>query len=103
MSVKLTSQRFQFMILFVILFAFRTFFGLSKLFYGRSDIENDALQTYLIGLKFYTTHLWPYFGPDQYDQTTGFHFQIAGALEGLMVGLPFWILKIPEAPFLFLN
>lgn len=103
MTVKLTSQRFQFMVLFVMLFVFRTFFGLSKLFYGRSDIENDALQTYLIGLKFYTTHVWPYFGPDQYDQTTGFHFQIAGALEGLMVGLPFWLLRIPEAPFLFLN
>jgi hypothetical protein len=101
--VKLTSQCFQFMVLFLILFVFRTFFGLSKLFYGRSDIDNDALQTYLIGLKFYTTHGWPYFGPDQYDQTTGFHFQIAGALEGLMVGLPFWILHVPEAPFLFLN
>ena len=103
MNVKLTTQRFQFMVLFAMLFVFRTFFGLSKLFYGRSDIENDAFQTYLIGLKFYTTHAWPYFGPDQYDQTTGFHFQIAGALEGLMVGLPFWLLHIPEAPFLFLN
>lgn len=103
MTVKITFPRFQFMVLFMMLFVFRTFFGLSKLFYGHSDIENDALQTYLIGLKFYITHSWPYFGPDQYDQTTGFHFQIAGALEGLIIGLPFWILKIPEAPFLFLN
>ncbi len=101
--MKLTINRFQFMILFVMLYVFRTFFGLSKLFYGDSDINRDALQTYLIGLKFYTTHNWPYFGPDQYDQSTGFHFQIAGALEGLMVGLPFWICHNPEAPFLFLN
>jgi hypothetical protein len=101
--MKVTINRFQFMVLFAMLYAFRTFFGLSKLFYGDSDINRDAFQTYLIGLKFYTTHNWPYFGPDQYDQTTGFHFQIAGALEGLMVGLPFWIWHIPEAPFLFLN
>jgi hypothetical protein len=101
--MKLTINRFQFMVLFVMLYVFRTFFGLSKLFYGDSDINRDALQTYLIGLKFYTTHNWPYFGPDQYDLTTGFHFQIAGALEGLMVGLPFYIRSIPEAPFLFLN
>jgi hypothetical protein len=101
--MKLTINRFQFMVLFVMLYVFRTFFGLSKLFYGDSDINRDALQTYLIGLKFYTTRNWPYFGPDQYDLTTGFHFQISGALEGLMVGLPFYICPIPEAPFLFLN
>jgi len=35
--------------------------------------------------------------------TTGFHSQLPGALEGLTVGLPFYLLPIPEAPFLFLN
>ncbi|MBM3404153.1 MAG: hypothetical protein FJY10_04605 [Bacteroidetes bacterium] len=61
--------------------------------------EEDELQIYLLGLKFYTTGLWPYFGPDVvYTQT-----QIPGALQGLLVGLPFYLWPIPEAPFLLLN
>jgi len=72
-------------------------------FFGTSEPERDALQTYLIGLKFYTTGAWPYYGPDQYLMTRNFHTQIPGALEGLVVGLPFHILPLPEAPFLLLN
>ena len=34
---------------------------------------------------------------------TGFYAQIPGALEGLLIGLPFYLLPIPEAPFIFLN
>ena len=90
-------------LLLLFLFAFRTLFGLSLTFFGSNEIENDALQTYLIGLKSYTTGTWPTFGPDQYNLETNFHSQIPGALEGLAVGLPFYLLPIPEAPFLLLN
>jgi hypothetical protein len=83
--------------------AFRTFFGLCKPFYGAGEIDRDSLQTYLIGLKFYTTGAWPYFGPDLYRVDTGYHSQIAGALEGIVIGLPFHVLPIPETPFLVLN
>ena len=55
-------------------------------------------QIYLIGLKFYTTGAWPYFGPDVTPT-----IQIPGALQGLVVGLPLYVLPIPEAPYLLLN
>lgn len=97
------SNRSKFLLLFLFLFVFRTLFGLSLTFFGANDIENDALQTYLIGLKFYTTGDWPFFGPDQYLMDRDFFSQIPGALEGIVIGLPFQILPIPEAPFLVLN
>src|SRR5258708_40298347 len=92
------SKLLKFILLFFFLFAFRTAFGLSQPFFGV-----DELQTYLIGLKCYTTGTWPYFGPDLIVTETGFYTQIPGALEGLLVGLPFHLLPIPEAPFLLLN
>jgi hypothetical protein len=74
------------------LFFFRLFFGLS------TDIQFiDQHQIYLIGLKFYTTGAWPYFGPDVAAQ-----IQLPGALQGLTVGLPFFLCPIPEAPYLAL-
>jgi len=97
------SNRTKIILLLLFLFAFRTLFGLSLTFFGANEIENDALQTYLIGLKAYTTGTWPTFGPDQYNLATGFRSQIPGALEGCVIGLPFYLLPIPEAPFLLLN
>jgi hypothetical protein len=92
-----------FTLLFIPLFVFRVLFGLSLTFTGESEPEKDALQTYLIGLKFHTTGQWPFYGPDQYLMNQDFHTQIPGALEGFLIGLPFKVLPIPEAPFLFLN
>jgi hypothetical protein len=80
------------------LFLFRLGFGLSSEFWSA-----DERQIYLLGLKFYTTGQWPYFGPDLvlagYDHT----FQLPGALQSLLVGLPFFVLPLPEAPILLLN
>ena len=94
------SQRRILLLLFLGSFFFRLGFGLL-----RSQIwEIDQKQTYLIGLKCYTTGTWPYFGPDVNGaENKSFHSQIPGALEGLMIGLPFYVLPIPEAPFIFLN
>jgi hypothetical protein len=97
------SNKAKYLFLFVLLLAFRTLFGLSLNFFGGGEIGQDALQNYLIGLKFYTTGAWPYFGPDKYLLDTGYHFQVPGALEGLVIGLSFYLLPIPEAPFLLLN
>jgi len=97
MGVSL-SDRTKFILLFLFLLIFRILFGLSQPFYSP-----DELQTYLIGLKAYTNQLWPYFGPDLIVTETGFYTQIPGALEGLLVGGPFYLLPIPEAPFIFLN
>jgi hypothetical protein len=74
-------------------FLFRLGFGLCSEFWFE-----DEKQIYLIGLKFYSTGGWPYFGPDVTST-----IQIPGALQGLMVGLPFFVLRIPEAPYILLN
>ena len=59
----------------------------------------DYSQIYLMGLKYYTSGIWPYWGPD----ITYTFSQIPGALQGLLVGLPFYIWNVPESPILFLN
>lgn len=90
----------QILALFVFIFLFRLFFGL----WQASWQEVDYFQTYLIGLKCYTTGTWPYFGPDVNGvENLSFQSQIPGALEGLLIGLPFRLLPLPEAPFIFLN
>lgn len=87
------NSRFVVVSLLVMAFLFRLGFGLCSEFWFE-----DEKQIYLIGLKFYTTGQWPYFGP---DVTNSIH--IPGALQGLMVGLPFFAFPVPEAPFLLLN
>ena len=80
-------------------FLLRLCFGLFQGKWG----EEDEFQTYLIGLKCFTTGTWPYFGPDLTGAETHFSGQIAGALEGLLIGLPFHLLPIPEAPYILLG
>lgn len=80
-------------VLLALAFAFRLAFGLCSDFW-----TDDERQVYLIGLKFYTTGVWPYFGPDVTNT-----IQIPGALQGLVVGLPLYVWPAPEAPFVLLN
>ena len=89
-----------FILLFFFLYLFQVFFGLCESQWW----ERDEIQTYLIGLKCYTTQTWPYFGPDVNGaENESFQSQIPGALEGLLIGLPFYLCPIPEAPFLLLG
>ena len=74
-------------------FLFRLGFGLCSQFWA-----DDERQVYLIGLKFYATGAWPYFGPDVENGV-----QVPGALQGLLVGLPLRVAPVPEAPFVLLN
>ena len=90
-------RSWKFWLLLVFLFAFRLGYGLSSDFWSP-----DELQIYLIGLKFYSTRLWPYFGPDVFPGVQPI-VQIPGALQGLLVGCPFFLLPIPEAPYVLLN
>ena len=87
------GKRLIFFSLLLLAFVFRLLFGLCSPFQ-----EEDTKQIYLIGLKFYSTGAWPYFGPDVTPT-----IQIPGALQGLVVGLPLYVLPIPEAPYLLLN
>jgi hypothetical protein len=88
------NKRYVIPVLVLLLFAFRLIYGLCSEFWGE-----DEMQVYLIGLKFYSTNHFPYFGPDiVYTQS-----QIPGSLQGLMTGLPFYVWPVPEAPFILLN
>lgn len=92
------SYRSKFIFLFLFLLAFRTLFALTS---PPVQPMVDELQTYLVGLKCYTTGTWPFFGPDVNGaENPGFNSQIPGALEGLLIGLAFHLLPIPETPFL---
>lgn len=76
------------------LFGLRLFYGLSSEFWF-----DDEKQIYAIGLKFYSTGNFPYFGPDVvYTES-----QIPGSLQGLLVGIPFYIFPAPESPYILLN
>jgi len=77
------------------LFLFRLLFGLGSEFWFP-----DERQIYLLGLKFFTTHAWPFFGP---DVVYNFGSQIPGALQSLLVAVPLFIVPVPEAPFVLLN
>ena len=78
----------------------RTIYGLCiNIAEVNTQYLQDYTQIYLIGLKFYTTKIWPYWWPD----ITYISSQIPGALQGLLFGLPFFVLELPEAPFILLN
>lgn len=79
-------------------YLFRLGFGLTMPFWSP-----DEIQTYLIGLKAYTTDTWPYYGPDVNGSETSYSTQIPGALEGLLISVPIRVIAIPEAPYIFLN
>ncbi|MFL6255707.1 MAG: hypothetical protein ACJ74T_11910 [Pyrinomonadaceae bacterium] len=88
------ARRWLFVALLVGAFLFRLGFGLCGQFQ-----DSDTKQVYLLGLKFYATGAWPYFGPD----VVWGEIQIPGALQALLVGLPFRLLPLAEAPYLLLN
>src|ERR1041384_1608237 len=90
------SKKIIFLLLFA--FVFRLMFGL--LLYGN---PSDDIQTYLIGLKYYCTGQWPYFGPVVGGSETTFTTRIPGALEGFLIGGVLKLFPFPEAPFVFLN
>ena len=83
-----------FIVLIAGLFLFRLFYGLGSEFW-----LEDEKQIYLIGLKSFTTHTWPYYGPDIVYTSS----QIPGALQGLLISIPLTLLPIPESPIIFLN
>jgi hypothetical protein len=87
------TKRRLFFALLVAAFLFRLGYGLCSQFWA-----DDERQVYLIGLKFYSTGAWPYFGPD-----VAAGVQVPGALQGLLVGLPLSLVHAPESPFVLLN
>jgi hypothetical protein len=78
----------------VAFFLYRLAYGLSSEFFFE-----DHTQIYLMGLRYFATGEWPYFGPD----VVWTESEIPGALQPLLVGLPLKIVAAPEAPFVLLN
>jgi hypothetical protein len=73
------------------IFLFRLHFGMSK-FAGQ-----DEIQVFLIGLKYYCSGIYPYWGADAVGG------QIPGGMLGLLTGGPlFWWPKV-EGPYWLLN
>ena len=95
MEISKPRTKLLFILALSVAFLFRLAFGLCLDF---STPTGDEKQIYLIGLKYFTTGTWPYFGPDVSST-----IQIPGALQGLVVGLPFHLLPLPEAPYVLLN
>jgi hypothetical protein len=89
-------------LLLIGLFTLRVYYGLSLELRG-----GDAIQIYLLGLKFFATGQWPFFGPDVgvLARFGAGHTQpqIAGPLQGLLVGVPLFLTEAPEAPLILLN
>ena len=95
MKILIGRKKPIFIVALILVFFFRLAYGLCLDF--RSAV-GDERQIYLIGLKYHTTGEWPYFGPDVTNT-----IQIPGALQGLVVGLPWSVLPTPEAPYILLN
>jgi hypothetical protein len=92
--MSILKRRPTFFLLLSLAFLFRLGFGLCSAFQ-----DPDSTQIYLLGLKFYTTRAWPYFGPD----VVWGEIQVPGALQGLLVGGPFFLLPVAEAPYILLG
>jgi hypothetical protein len=87
-------RRWRWPLLLAACFAFRLLFGLSREFFFE-----DETQIFLLGLRYYATGEWPFFGPD----VVWTRSEIPGALQALLVGLPLRVAAIPESPFVLLN
>jgi hypothetical protein len=87
---------------FLAAYALRLAFGL---FVAPVQPMEDEIQTYLLGLKYFTTGEWPYYGNDVITPPENLLLQgqDPGALEALLVGLPLKVCPSPLAPFFFVN
>lgn len=81
-------------VFFLSAYGLRLVFGLFGELWG-----DDELQIFLIGLQYYTTGVWPLYGPDVvYTQT-----RVPGGLQGLLIAGPMWVVSQPEAPYVLLS
>lgn len=92
LSNRLSSRWIVLLIVFFTLI-FRSLFGLLNGFVNGFD----QLYIYTLGLKYFTSGAWPFFGPDVVYTNS----QIPGALQSLWVAVPLWVFPIPESPFFF--
>jgi hypothetical protein len=87
------KKRFFLLFIFLLLIL-RTAYGLVTEIWSP-----DEMQILLLGLKFYTSHDWPFFGPFVVYN----FYQIPGALQALLTGGPLFLFPFAETPFIFLS
>src|SRR5438552_17246431 len=95
-SPKKFFSRYGFFFFIAAIVLFRFFYSLTTEFWWWDE---DVLQIYLIGLKSFTTHAFPYFGADLVYNGS----QIPGALQGYLVSALWYLWAIPEEPYITLN
>jgi hypothetical protein len=88
------SSKVRWVATLALLFIGRLAFGLSSEFFSE-----DESQIFLMGLRYYATREWPYFGPD----VVWTQSEIPGALQPLLIGIPLALVPVPESPFVLLN
>src|SRR5690242_17630098 len=84
------------------LFAVRLAFGL---WFPPVQPMEDEIQTTLLGLKYYATGDWPYYGNDVITPPDNLVLQTQdpGPLEAFLVAFPLKLWPSPLAPFLWVN
>ena len=60
--------------------------------------NGDGSQVYVLGLRSFTDHVYPYWGPD----ITYFSSALVGGMQGLLIGLPLFVWAYSFASYLFL-
>jgi hypothetical protein len=99
---KAVLQPWKWVLILSALFALRLAAGLC---FPPVQPMEDEVHAALLGLKYYATGLWPYFGNEvfaPYPQT-GFLTQDPGALQVLLIGLPWKLWPTPVASFVATN
>jgi hypothetical protein len=88
------NQRLKWTLVVFALLCLRTAYGLSQNFW-----HEDVVQIYLLGLKYFTTGAWPYFGPDVVHTNQ----QIPGGLQSILIALALYIWPVVESPVVLVN
>jgi hypothetical protein len=93
-KINMKPNRIYYIALILILVVFRIFLGI-QINFSHLDYE----QIYLIGLENALSDQWSFWGPDVVWSKT----RLAGALQGLLVGLPLRLFGHPFAPIVLSN
>jgi hypothetical protein len=98
MSPK-SSVNYKFYLFVFLLYLFRLVYCYLGYLKNYQWLDNgDESHIYLLGLKFFTSHNFPCWGPDIVYTSS----YLPGGMQGVLVGLPFFVWPHPFAPYLFL-
>lgn len=92
-------NRYKLLLLIIVLYTFRFIYCLHGYLYNPMWLSvGDESHIYLLGLKYYITGEYPYFGPDIVYNSS----YLVGGLQGILIGCPLLLFNHPFAPYFFL-